>query len=197
MYLYLCFLFVFLFSSEQDHPLWAKYLYLYFYFLGTRPPFISKLFVFVFILFNYICILLGAHGQIFCICICIFLGARPPAMGKGSDCLIGALPPHDEQPRRLNSDLFSFFFHRRKGGIQHGGTHTPATKIKLGNTAIGSCGRPIEERDRERHRPQIMKALRLNLVESHSALLWEKQLQLYLDPQEGGVCPSLSYSSGF
>ena len=74
---------------------------------------------------------------------------------------------------------------------------TLATKIKLGNTAIGSCGRPIEERDRERHGPQIMKALRLNLVESHSALLWEKQLQLYLDPQEGGVCPSLSYSSGY
>ena len=157
------------------------------------------LFVFVSMLFICICAFLGArHGQRFCICICIFLGARPPAMGKGSDCLIGALPPHDEQPRRLNSDLFSFFFHRRNlGGIQHGGPHTPATKIKLGNTAIGSCGRPIEERDRERHRPQIMKALRLNLVESHSALLWEKQLELYLDPQEGGVCPSLSYSSGF
>ena len=119
---YISYLFCCVFSGEQDHPPWAKHLYLYLYFLGTRPPFMGKLFVFVFILFNYICIWLGAHGQIFCICICIFLGARPPAMGKGSDCLIGALPPHDEQPRRLNSDLFSFFFHRRKGGIQHGGT---------------------------------------------------------------------------
>ena len=130
-------LFVFVFSREQDYLLWVKHLYLYLYFLGTRPlpwaknlylylylpPAMGKLFVFVFILFNCIYILLGVrNGQRFCICICIFLGARPPAMGKGSDCLIGALPPHDEQPRRLNSDLFSFFFHRREGGIQHGGT---------------------------------------------------------------------------
>ena len=53
------------------------------------------------------------------------------------------------------------------------------------------------KRETERHRPQIMKALRLNLVESHSPLLWEKYLEVYLDPQEGGVCPSLSYSLGF
>ena len=46
--------------------------------------------------------------------------------------------------------LGSFFFllSQKEGWNTTRRQPPPATKIKLGNTAIGSCGRPIEERDR-------------------------------------------------